>query len=98
LRRIREAVASANRQRERERAHTQKARGNYIHLRRFELLRLEARLQGLNTPKILKLPEVFLEVLRQIYLLFTYGTSRTAIFGIYYFYSLYVKNIELTKV
>jgi len=69
------------RERERERENTQKARGSCIRLRRFELLQLYIWLQGPNTPQIIKLPEIFREVLEQIHLLFSYGTSRTAMTG-----------------
>jgi hypothetical protein len=89
-------VSSVDRERERECENTQKARGNCIHLRRFELLQLDVWLQDPNTPQILKLPEIFREVLKQIHLLFSYGTSRRAIIG-NNFYSMCVKNIKLTK-
>ena len=69
----------------------QKARDNSIHVRRFELLQLEVWLQGLNTPQILKLPEIFRKVLRQIYLLFTYGTSLTVITWHLFFFFQYMR-------
>jgi hypothetical protein len=61
---FREVVASADRERERDRENIQKACGNCIHIRRFELLQLDVWLQGLNTPKILKLSDIFREVLK----------------------------------
>ena len=85
------------RERERERENTQKARGNCIHLRLFELLRLYVCVQDPNTPQILKLPEIFREVLKQIRLLFSYGTSRTATIGTH-FYSICLKEHPVNKV
>ena len=85
------------RERESEREDTQKARGNCINLRRFELLRLDVWLRSPNTPQILKLPEIFQEVLKQIHLLFSYGTSRRDITG-NNFYSTSVKEHPDNKV
>jgi hypothetical protein len=49
-----------------DREYTQKALGNCIHIRGFELIQLVVLLEGLNTPQILKYPEIFREVSRQI--------------------------------
>jgi hypothetical protein len=56
----------------REREQTVSSCYSCTHVRRFELLQLDVWLQGLNTPQILKLSEIFRDVLRENPLLVTY--------------------------
>jgi hypothetical protein len=83
-----------DRERKRDRESPQKARGKFIHLRRFEFLRLDVGLQYPNTPQILKLPKILWEVLKQIHLLRNF--PRTAITG-NHFYSICVKEYPVNK-